>query len=206
MDEEVKTCTKCNETKGLSEFYKKKGGKFGVSGHCKVCTSKHMKNYYQENKEAILEYHKNYHQENKETLLDYSRNYYQENKKVISGRMKNYYQENKEVFKNYRKENKEVLKNYRKENRALYNATEAKRRSLKLRATPEWLTEEQDLEIKAYYKKAKALEKKDGIQRHVDHIVPLKGKNICGLHVPWNLQVLTAEENLRKSNSYPYHI
>lgn len=78
----------------------------------------------------------------------------------------------------------------------------AKRRSRKLRACPLWLTQEQLDEIEVFYKTAKRLFKETGIPHHVDHIVPLQGKKVSGLHVPWNLQVLTASENSRKNNRY----
>lgn len=79
--------------------------------------------------------------------------------------------------------------------RRLYAARTAKRRAEKKRATPPWLTTEQIDQIKKFY-----LICPKG--HEVDHIVPINGKNVCGLHVPWNLQILTKEENCRKSNSH----
>lgn len=78
-------------------------------------------------------------------------------------------------------------------------AKAAARRALLLRATPTW----SDLEaIRQVYAEAKRLEQFDGQPRHVDHVIPLKGRKVSGLHVAGNLQVLTKSENLRKSNRY----
>ena len=74
------------------------------------------------------------------------------------------------------------------------------RRATKLKATPIWLTTEQKNQINNIYKNCLNITKQTGIKHNVDHIIPLKGKKVCGLHVPWNLQILTATENNSKNN------
>lgn len=71
-----------------------------------------------------------------------------------------------------------------------------RRRKRTQQATPSWLTVEQAGQIAALYEEAKA---RPG-NWHVDHIIPLRGKNVSGLHVPWNLQVIPAKDNLKKGN------
>jgi len=91
---------------------------------------------------------------------------------------------------------------YRNENRSKCNALEAKHRAAKLKRTPKWLTKDDLWVIQEAYSLAKEREKCTGIKWHVDHVLPLQGNLISGLHVPNNLQVITAYDNLSKSNKY----
>jgi len=91
-------------------------------------------------------------------------------------------------------------KNWQINNRHKVNSYNSKRRALEVSATPKWLTKEQYLQIDSFYWLAKLQNELTDECYHVDHIVPLKGKTVCGLHVPWNLQVLAAKDNLSKSN------
>lgn len=73
----------------------------------------------------------------------------------------------------------------------------AVRRARKKNATPAWADMDR---IKYKYAHCHWLNKTFGYNMHVDHIIPLSGKNVCGLHVHTNLQIIAAEENLRKHN------
>ena len=92
------------------------------------------------------------------------------------------------------------MKTWRKANPHIHNALEAKRRAVKLQATPPWLTKDDFAAIQQFYTMSNQLTELNGKIYHVDHIIPLLGKTVCGLHVPWNLQILDGPENLAKSN------
>lgn len=88
-------------------------------------------------------------------------------------------------------ENKEKRKLYRQNNKGIINAKTAKRRAQKLRAT-----------LPGFEKELREIYSNCPPGYQVDHIIPLQGKDISGLHVPWNLQYLPAVENKRKSNKW----
>ena len=92
---------------------------------------------------------------------------------------------------------------YKERNPDLYKSLVSLRRRRFRQATPKWLTAEQKMEIRLKYRLAIELSRRTGVRHAVDHVVPLQGEFVCGLHVPWNLRVMTQEENLRKSNFLP---
>jgi hypothetical protein len=156
--------------------------------------NEYQKEYNLKNKDKIKESQLEYYLNNKDKILKAKQTYYLKNCNKIKEYSKNYRLNNPDKIIEYRLRNKEYQKEYNKiycpNNRNLFNAREAKRRANRLNATPKFA----DLnKIKEIYKNCPK-----GF--HVDHIVPLQGKNVCGLHVEWNLQYLTANANQKKSN------
>ena len=134
---------------------------------------------------------KKYYQENKERYIKYA----QKNKDKIVKQKATHYQENKSKIIKLNAE-------YKRNNRDKYNAAGAKRHAAKLNRTPSWLSDTDKREIELIYKIAARVSKETGIPHHVDHEIPLQGELVSGLHIPDNLQLLTASENLSKGNSF----
>lgn len=115
------------------------------------------------------------------------------------------YQERREEYlkwhAEYREKNREQLRitkaEWMRAHRDCSRACFAKWFATKLRACPAWVDAEA---IKRIYREAHRLTRATGVKHDVDHIVPLQSNIVCGLHVPWNLQILTRSENARKSN------
>lgn len=147
-----------------------------ISGGCVECARWHTRAWQAKNRDHVREYNAAYHAENRESALVRHRK--------------------------WRDENREHRAAYKKANKGSVNADTAKRHAAKLQRTPKWLTADDHAQIKAVYEQAQRLTDCFGIQFHVDHIHPLQGKNVSGLHVPWNLRVVTATANIRKGNSF----
>lgn len=159
------------------------------------------KRWREENKARLKEWQKVYQAENKDRLKAKSAARYQKNKELHSIKSKKYARDNAEKIKQnkraWRKRNMEKIladnKKWQSENKDKFRYYCAKRHANKMRAMPSWLTTAQTEEIKLIYATCP-----DGWQ--VDHVVPLQGTEVCGLHVPWNLQHLPATENRKKGN------
>ena len=101
-----------------------------------------------------------------------------------------------------REQHNEINRLWNSQNKDKKAALEGKRRSAKLQRTPKWLTKDDLWIIEEAYSLAQLRTNLFGFDWHVDHIIPLQGKLVSGLHVPSNIQVIPATENVKKSNKH----
>jgi hypothetical protein len=149
---------------------------------------------------CVKEENKNRHESS--WYAKYRKDYYKKNREHIRNQDKKHY--SAEYHKQWRENNREQRRAadaaWAKANPGKRCAIVMKRHAQKLKAVPKWAEYEKE-QIRALYIQRDIIIKETGIPHHVDHIVPLQSKFVCGLHCLSNLQILTAEENISKSNS-----
>lgn len=193
---EVKVCTKCKLEKPVSLFHKSRRGKYGVVSNCKSCCSQYLKSIYQEKKQEILERNASWRRDNKDKCREHTQKY--RLKDIERARQLSRKSVAKWRAANPEKE-KAFTKSYRTNNPEKMRVLWIRRQEHVRRATPPWANQ---FFITEAYHIAKVRNQFLGGNWHVDHIIPLRGKNVCGLHVENNLQVIRSEVNLRKGNKF----
>lgn len=164
------------------------------------------KQFYQDNKENIAKKQAEWRKENLDKVNGYTRAYYYRQKEKGVVRKRNTDKDRADGRERSRKwyhNHPEYIKQYSARNRPKINTIASHRRALKLKATPKWADKE---EIKKIYEMADFMTRYTGIAHHVDHVYPLKGKTVTGLHTHTNLRVIPAKLNRQKSNKIGYEV
>jgi hypothetical protein len=185
-----KPCSKCSVILPMESFYRSKKEPCGRESQCKSCASKQKKARYEKLK------------------LDPAKTLVEQKictrcKQMLdSSHFKAFVAGSSGLSSWCKSCHGEDNRRYKRQNKVKVLAWANKRRAAKLQATPAWADFKA---IEAVYQKAAQLTEETGIKHEVDHIIPLIHPLVQGLHVPENLQILTAKENMAKNNRFtPY--
>jgi hypothetical protein len=179
---ETKQCSCCGQVKPVSEFHKDKQKIDGLTSKCKMCRKQDARTFYER-------------KDNKHKIIAHSTQWKKNNPDKDKQHRSKHRIKYKERYQKYEKT--------RAQNNPGYFAAKTKKRySAKLKRTPPWLSIEDFKQIEKEYLLAAWCSEVMKEKYHVDHIVPLQGKTVSGLHVPWNLQVIPARDNIRKGNKH----
>lgn len=168
-------CRRCEKDLPVDAFRPERVGPRTKRGLCKVCCRADMKSWKKNNRARVKEWVAN----NKEAVYASHALWAKKNKKHLATYMRNWCEKNRGNVN---------------ERGARHQKKIADRGGV----VPVWANIEA---MRAIYKEAARITKETGISHHVDHIIPLKGKTVCGLHVETNLQILSAVLNRKKRNN-----
>jgi hypothetical protein len=114
------------------------------------------------------------------------------------------YERKKQEYQRHKELRLAQKRHYRQTNKGKINALVAARKKVVRQRTPKWLTKDDLWLVKEAYELATLRTKMFNTSWHVDHVLPLQGKTVTGLHVPTNLQVIPGVDNIRKKNKVLY--
>lgn len=178
-----KVCAKHPEMAGL---------RYVASWGCVSCSNEATKRNQAKDRNEVHARNKRYRELNPEKVKQMDASWRERNAEYDAARKRAYRLTNIEKITAQYKE-------YCDNNRGKIRAKNNKRHAAKLQRLPSWLNLAELFEIECVYKYCAALNGV-GLAFHVDHEVPLRGKQVSGLHVPWNLRVIPARDNILKSN------
>lgn len=182
-----KHCATCDQMKPIEEFHTSKRRMTGLTSKCKDC----YRISYEADAETVKARVHKYRKNNKEKINNDYKKYYENNSDKMIEKASKWSRANPEKAR-------AITRAYRKRNQKAKNGQTALYRARKIQATPPWLTKTDFAAMAVLYENCPK-------GYHVDHIVPLRSDKVCGLHVPWNLQLLPGVENMSKGNKIIPH-
>ena len=177
---------------------------------CVACDVDKRRKHYHRDREAYLTKQRARQEANRGLLRAASKRWRENNTVAVKAYAAEYRAANRKSLADADRERraaspekyKALAKAWNERNRGRRNALTAARAAHVKRATPGWLTADDKAKIVAVYNEAARLTRETGVPHQVDHIVPLRGREVSGLHVPANLRVITAAENAGKKNKF----
>lgn len=173
----MKVCSSCKATMDLSMFHRDSQKKDGLAYSCKLCRRLSSESWGKRNPEKKKASVRRWHDSNRDRISLVNHAWRRGNQEKLQ----------------------QINKLWRLSNKELINFYGSMRRARQFQQTPTWADENV---ILSFYREAERLTRQTGVPHQVDHIVPLQGRSVSGLHSQHNLQVITAAENRRKSNRW----
>lgn len=209
----MKTCSDCGAAKPFSEFHKEKS-KDGFKRRCKPCQRVFLQNYRDTHKDVISATQARYVERNREAVRERGKQWAKDNRHVGKAWRDRNLEKARESTRKYMAAHPHVKMAWRSKHSALVRTIKSawkqrnphkvaadtrKRQAAQLRATPTWADHKA---IEQYYLIAAYLTAELGTPFHVDHVVPLQGETVCGLHAHTNVSIALGAWNCSKSNRY----